>query len=69
MRKEKRMMIEQRQVLAAPADPAQSAFWAWARRLHDAWLQARTRVELHALSDRTLKDIGLRRDEIDSLLR
>jgi uncharacterized protein YjiS (DUF1127 family) len=29
----------------------------------------RTRTELHALSDRTLRDIGLSRSEIDSLIR
>ena len=32
--------------------------------LHNAWIAARTRRELYGLSDRTLKDIGLRRDEI-----
>jgi uncharacterized protein YjiS (DUF1127 family) len=30
---------------------------------------ARARRELHALSDRTLKDIGLSRGQIDSLFR
>ena len=31
-----------------------------------AWALARTRRELHALSDHMLRDIGLRRDEISS---
>jgi uncharacterized protein YjiS (DUF1127 family) len=39
------------------------------KRLFAAWAAARARTELHALSDRTLNDIGLRRGEIDSLFR
>lgn len=38
-------------------------------KLSAAWTAARWRRELHALSDQTLKDIGLRRSEIDSLYR
>ncbi len=34
-----------------------------------ALLAARTRAELHALSDRTLRDIGLERGQIDALFR
>lgn len=34
-----------------------------------SWAAARTRSELRALSDRTLRDIGLERGEIDSLFR
>jgi len=34
-----------------------------------AWAATRSRMELHALSDRTLKDIGLSRGQIDSLFR
>ena len=30
---------------------------------------ARTRAELHGLSDRTLRDIGLERGQIDALFR
>ena len=41
-------------------------FW---KRLFDAWAAQRARVELYALSDRTLKDIGLQRGQIDSLFR
>ena len=39
------------------------------KRLFAAWAAARSRTELRALSDRTLKDIGLSRGQIDSLLR
>jgi uncharacterized protein YjiS (DUF1127 family) len=38
-------------------------------RLFAAWAAARSRTELHSLSDRTLKDIGLSRAEIDALFR
>ena len=34
-----------------------------------AWRAARAREELHELSDRTLKDIGLTRAQIQSLFR
>ena len=34
-----------------------------------ALLAARTRAELRALSDRTLRDIGLERGQIDALFR
>jgi uncharacterized protein YjiS (DUF1127 family) len=34
-----------------------------------SWAAARNRSELRALSDRTLRDIGLERGEIDSLFR
>ncbi len=39
------------------------------QRLLAFWAAARSRAELRALSDRTLKDIGLSRAEIDSLFR
>jgi uncharacterized protein YjiS (DUF1127 family) len=38
-------------------------------RMLRAWREARLRGELHTLSDRTLKDIGLTRGQIDSLFR
>ena len=41
---------------------------AWLR-IHAAWNAERARNELRALSDRTLKDIGLHRSQIDSLYR
>jgi uncharacterized protein YjiS (DUF1127 family) len=37
--------------------------------LQRAWASARARRELHDLSDRTLKDIGLSRAQIDALFR
>jgi uncharacterized protein YjiS (DUF1127 family) len=39
------------------------------KRLFAAWAAARARAELYALSDRTLKDIGLSRAQVDSLYR
>jgi uncharacterized protein YjiS (DUF1127 family) len=39
------------------------------QRFLQAWREARFRSELHTLSDRTLKDIGLTRGQIDSLFR
>ena len=39
------------------------------KRLSGALAARRSRMELHALSDRTLKDIGLSRGQIDSLFR
>lgn len=38
-------------------------------RFFKAWRAARHRNELNELSDRTLKDIGLKRSEIGSLFR
>jgi len=39
------------------------------KRLLNAWRAARSRDELYRLSDRTLRDIGLNRAEIDALYR
>jgi uncharacterized protein YjiS (DUF1127 family) len=39
------------------------------KRLLQAWAASRSRSELRALSDRTLRDIGLSRGQIDSLFR
>ena len=38
-------------------------------RIYQAWKAARAREELRALSDRTLKDIGLSRAQIEALYR
>ena len=38
-------------------------------RVYEAWKAARARSELRALSDRTLKDIGLSRAQIETLYR
>lgn len=38
-------------------------------KYYEAWMAARARSELRALSDRTLKDIGLSRAQIDQLFR
>jgi uncharacterized protein YjiS (DUF1127 family) len=37
-------------------------------RLRAHWRADRARRELHALGDRTLRDIGLRRADIDALI-
>lgn len=37
--------------------------------IHRAWNATRARNELLSLSDRTLKDIGLSRSQIDALFR
>ena len=39
------------------------------QRLFHAWASARTRSELHSLSDHMLRDIGLDRRRIDALFR
>jgi len=43
--------------------------WQGVLAVHRAFQVSRARSELHALSDRTLKDIGLARGQIDSLFR
>jgi uncharacterized protein YjiS (DUF1127 family) len=45
------------------------AMIALLKRLLRAFAAARSRTELRALSDRTLRDIGLCRGQIDSLFR
>jgi uncharacterized protein YjiS (DUF1127 family) len=44
-------------------------FWHQFLKLLRAWQAARARRELLELSDRTLKDIGVRRGDIESLFR
>jgi uncharacterized protein YjiS (DUF1127 family) len=39
------------------------------KRLSAAWMARRARRELDALSDHMLRDIGLRRNQIDALFR
>lgn len=48
---------------------AAGALWSRAARLHRAWSGAHARAALYALSDRTLKDIGLHRSQVGSLFR
>lgn len=43
--------------------------WQGVLAMHRWFQAARVRSDLHALSDRTLKDIGLSRGQIDSLFR
>ena len=42
---------------------------AFLKRILTAWAAARSRSELHSLSDHMLKDIGVRRGEIERLFR
>jgi uncharacterized protein YjiS (DUF1127 family) len=57
------------QAVSALAVSAARALWNQGRKLQRAWAIERTRAQLRALNDRTLRDIGLHRGQIDSLLR
>lgn len=57
------------ETVAEAAAAAVRALWKGWLKIHSAWNAARARNELRALSDRTLKDIGLSRGQIDSLFR
>ena len=57
------------EIVAETALAALRALWRGWLNIHAAWNAERARNELRALSDRTLKDIGLQRSEIDSLYR
>ena len=58
-----------REAGAVPGFPAMSIVWKWVA----AWLAGRAlkaaEIELQALDDRMLKDLGLTRGEIGSALR
>jgi uncharacterized protein YjiS (DUF1127 family) len=57
------------EIVAETALAALRALWKGWLSIHAAWNAERARNELRALSDRTLKDIGLHRSQIDSLYR
>ena len=57
------------ELIAAAAASGLRALSVGLFKLQRAWTTARARRELHDLSDRTLKDIGLSRAEIDALFR
>ena len=49
--------------------PLMRTLWEHCLKVFRAWRAARARNELHELSDRTLKDIGITRGQINSLFR
>lgn len=57
------------ELIAASAYASVRALLDLLVKLQRAWAVARVRRELHDLSDRTLKDIGLSRAQIDALFR
>ena len=46
-----------------------STLWKLLLAAHRAWIAQRARDELRSLPERTLKDIGLSRAQIDALFR
>jgi uncharacterized protein YjiS (DUF1127 family) len=57
------------EVIASVITSGARALWLHAVSVHRAWAASQTRNELRKLSDRTLKDIGISRAQIDSLFR
>jgi uncharacterized protein YjiS (DUF1127 family) len=57
------------EAVSALAVSAARALWNQGRKLQRAWAIGRTRAQLHALNDHTLRDIGLHRGQIDWLIR
>jgi len=49
--------------------PVMRMLWEHCLKVFHAWRAARARDELRGLSDRTLRDIGLTRGQINSLFR
>jgi uncharacterized protein YjiS (DUF1127 family) len=57
------------EIVADAALAALRVLWKGWLGIQAAWNAERARNELRTLSDRTLKDIGLHRSQIDSLYR
>jgi uncharacterized protein YjiS (DUF1127 family) len=57
------------EMVAAAAAATLRAIGRGIANLYRNWAAARVRRELHLLSDHTLRDIGLTRDQIDSHFR
>lgn len=54
-------------MMSSLAGAAMRALRARLLGIHRAWMTQRTRTELHALSDRTLRDIGVSTVTIDGV--
>jgi uncharacterized protein YjiS (DUF1127 family) len=69
MREEIRLRHPRLEAAIELAVAAVRAIWKWLLEHHNALGGGRARRELHELSDRMLKDIGVKRSEIDRLFR